>query len=50
MTTAIPSLDALPPVVIVRGIAHWLGLPDTQAGEPEDALEALCERLSKGES
>lgn len=41
------DLAAMPPVVIVRGIANWLGLPEQPDTEPEETWEALCARISK---
>ena len=41
------DLAALPPTVVVRGIAAWLGLPERPVDEPDESYEALCERLSK---
>jgi hypothetical protein len=42
------DLAALPPSVVVPGIAAWLGwTPPPPADEPEETWESLCERLSR---
>jgi hypothetical protein len=43
--TAPVDLAALPPVVVVPGIAAWLGQPT--ANDEPDEYEALCQQLSQ---
>lgn len=50
MTAPVPSMDALlasGAVVLVPGLLHWLGIPESQEAEPEETWEQLCERLSR---
>jgi hypothetical protein len=44
--TAIVDLAALPPVVVVPGLARWLGIPEP-ADEPDDSYEAFLDRISQ---
>lgn len=50
MTALAPPVGALldtATALVVPGIARWLGVPAIPpADEPEDALAALCARLS----
>ncbi len=43
--TALADLAALPPVVVVPGIAHWLGLQPTD-DEPDD-YDTYLTRISQ---
>lgn len=45
--TAVIDLAALPPSVVVPGIAHWLGIELPTAEETEDAYDAYLERISR---
>jgi hypothetical protein len=49
MAGPVVDLTALPPVVIVRGIANWLGVP-TPAEDIDESYEAYLERLSEAAS
>ena len=49
MSAPVVDLTALPPVVIVRGIAGWLGV-SSEPDEPEEGYEAYLERLSEATS
>ncbi|QQM45109.1 hypothetical protein [Streptomyces liliifuscus] len=49
MTGPPPSMDALlatGAVVLVPGLLHWLGIPESQETEPEETWEQLCVRLN----
>jgi hypothetical protein len=46
MPGPVVDLTALPPVVIVRGIASWLGLEDPEQSLDED-FEDFCNRISR---
>ncbi|WP_369167855.1 hypothetical protein AB5J49_08235 [Streptomyces sp. R28] len=41
------DLAALPPVVIVRGIASWLGVTDQTDSEPAETYEDYLNRISQ---
>jgi hypothetical protein len=42
------DLAALPPVVVVPGLARWLGwTPPQPADEPGETYEAFLERISR---
>lgn len=41
------DLGALPAVIVVPGVASWLGYPPAADEEPEETWEALCDRLSR---
>jgi hypothetical protein len=43
------SLDAIltAPTVVVPGLHHWLGIPQPDADEPDDAYEAYLNRISQ---
>lgn len=43
--TAVVDLAALPPTIIVPGLAHWLGI-DQPEDEPE-SYEDFLERISR---
>lgn len=45
--TAVIDLAALPPSVVVPGIAHWLGIDQPAAEETEETYEAYLERISR---
>jgi hypothetical protein len=42
------DLTALPPVVVVPGIAAWLGI--ARPDDEPDEYEALCRQLSEGDA
>lgn len=42
---AVIDLAALPPSVVVPGIAHWLGWTAPEPEEPEDSCEAYLQRI-----
>jgi hypothetical protein len=46
MAGPVVDLTALPPVVIVRGIAGWLGLGGDEQSLDED-FEEFCNRISR---
>lgn len=48
MATAIPVAAVLgaPSVVVVPGIARWLGIPESPAADEPETWEAYCARIS----
>lgn len=46
--TAVIDLAALPPHVVVPGIAHWLGIDQPAVSDDtEDGYEAYLDRISQ---
>jgi hypothetical protein len=44
---AVIDLAALPPSVVVPGIARWLGWTHPEVDEVEDSYEQLLDRISR---
>lgn len=45
--SAVIDLAALPPSVVVPGIAHWLGIEQPASDDSEDSYEAYLDRISQ---
>ena len=45
--TAVVDLAALPPTVVVPGIARWLGWTPPEPDDSEESYEQFLERISQ---
>ncbi|CUW31717.1 hypothetical protein [Streptomyces reticuli] len=45
--TAVVDLAALPPTVVVPGIARWLGWTPPEPADAEETYEDFLERISR---